>query len=263
MGTTLNDVVVATASKYAGIVESPKGSNRQKVVDRWARHWSMLGVPWCGLAVSGWYREAASTSKQKITDVGHPSTWFMVSNARKKGWVIPADKAVPGAAIVWPEDGGRHTEMLVEELSPGVWRCIGGNVDDGCRWTVRSLDGATIVCPPELRAYKPIERKQFWLEDTKATEKMLGPWRSRTARDKVYNNMPPTRQRKARKVRVGRKYAIVEGARRYYGPYSDEATRSKSAKEIENRIGRPLRFFSKKVTPALSSLVPESLGKTT
>jgi hypothetical protein len=55
----------------------------------------------------------------------------------------------------------------------------------------------------------------------------------------------------------------VEGAKKFYGPYVDEATRAKSAKEIENRIGRPLRRFSKKVTPALSSLVPESLGKTT
>ena len=260
---TLNDVVVATASADAGMVEVPKGANRGKKIDRWARHWKMLAQPWCGLAISGWYREASRTSGQKITDVGHPSTWYMVQNAKKNGWVIPHSKAVPGAAIVWPEQGGRHTELLVDEVSPGVWKCIGGNVDDGCRWTVRSLAGATLVCPPELRDYKPVERKQFWLEDTAASEKVLGPWRSIKSRDKVYDAMPAARQRKARKVRVGKKYAIVEGGRRFYGPYVDEDSRSKSAKEIENRIGRPLRFFSKKVTPALSSLVPESLGKTT
>lgn len=263
MSTTLNDVVVAVASADAGMIETPKGANRGKKIDRWARYWKMLGVPWCGLAISGWYREAANRSKQKITDVGHPSTWYMVQNAKKRGWVISHDKAVPGAAIVWPEQGGRHTEMLVEELRPGVWRCLGGNVDDGCRWTVRSLEGATLVCPPELKKYTPVERKQFWLEDPAATEKMLGPWRSQRARDKVYDNMPPARQRKARKVRVGRKYAIVEGPKKHYGPYVDEESRSKSAKEIQNRIGRPLRFYSKKVTPALSSIVPESLGKTT
>lgn len=263
MSTTLNDVVVATASKYAGLMESPKGSNRQKQIDKWARHWSMIGVPWCGLYVSAMYREASAAARKKITDVGHPSTWYMVSNARKRGWVVPSSKAVPGCAIVWPEDGGRHTELLVEEVSPGVWRCIGGNVDDGCRWTVRSLAGATLVCPPELRGYTPIVRKQFWLEDTRATEKMLGPWRSQRARDKVYDNLPLARRRKARKVRVGRKYAIVEGPKKFYGPYVDPESRSKSAKEIEKRIGRPLRFFSKKVTPALSSIVPESLGKTT
>jgi hypothetical protein len=260
---TLNDVVVATASKYAGIVETPLGSNRSAVIDRWAKHWGMIAQPWCGLAISAWYREAAASSKKKITDVGHPSTWLMVQNAKKNGWVLPHAKAVPGASIVWPEAGGRHTELLVEEVRPGVWRCLGGNVSDGCRWTVRSLDGATLVCPPELRNYTKVERRQFWLEDTKASERVLGPWRSKVGRDKVYDNLPPARRRTARKVRSARGYAIVEGAKKFYGPYVDEATRAKSAKEIENRIGRPLRRFSKKVTPALSSLVPESLGKTT
>lgn len=260
---TLNDVVVATASKYAGLIESPKGSNRQATIDKWERHWGMLGEPWCGMYVSAAYREAATASKQKITDVGHPSTWMMVQNAKKNGWVISPEKAVPGTAIVWPEAGGRHTELLVEKIGPGVWKCLGGNVDDGCRWTVRSLTGATLVCPPELKNYTPVVRKQFWLEDTGATEKMLGPWRRRVSRDKVFNNLPPARQRKARKVRVGRKYAIVMGPKKFYGPYVDAETRSKSAKAIQDRIGRPLRFFSKKVTPALSSLVPESLGKTT
>lgn len=263
---TKNDVVVAVATKYVGTIESPKGSNRGRNIDRWQQFWGMgagsaLGPqPWCGCFISGVLREASLVTKADggITDIGHPSTWAM---CQRQQYVIPWQKAVPGAVIVWC---GTHTELLVEEQSPGVWRCLGGNVDDAVRWTTRDIrSNCTILCSPELKDYTPVTVRQYWLEDTKANPVQWGPWRLKRSRDTVYDRLPADRQRKARKVRIGGKYAIIEGPRRFYGPYPSPLARDRSAEQIELRLGHPLRRFSKQTKPALSSLVPESLGKTT
>lgn len=263
---TKNDVVVAVASKYVGTVEQPRGSNRGPAIDRWQRYWNMgVGTsigpqPWCGMFISGTLREASLLTKQDggITDIGHPSTWAM---CQKKQYVIPWQKAVPGAVIVWC---GTHTELLVEEVSKGVWRCIGGNTDDGVRWTTRDIRrNCTILCSPELRDYRPIVRTEYWLEDVKANPIQRGPWLTKAGRDRKLNALSVSRRKTARKVRIGKRYAFIEGPRRDYGPYPDRAARERSAEKIEARLGRPLRRYSKKVKPATSSPVPESLGKTT
>lgn len=267
---TKNDVVIAVASKYAGVSEQPKGGNRGPSIDRWQQHWGMgagtaIGPqPWCGMFISGVLREASLLLKSQggVTDIGHPSTWAM---GQRKQYIIPWQKAVPGAVVVWPEGGGTHTEMLIEQTGMnGVWRCLGGNVNDAVRWTTRDIrSGCTILCSPELKDYKPVVRTDYWLEDTTANPVQRGPWLTQRGRDKVLATLPLDRQRKARKVRIGKKYAFIEGSRRFYGPYPDRAARDRSQEVIESRLGRRLRRFSKKVQPALSSLVPESLGKTT
>lgn len=254
---TANQRVVATAARYVGVREKPPGSNDDGGgwITKIERFWGMRYQPWCGMACSAWLREAG------VTDVSHPSTWEIVRRAREKGWTTKTP--VPGALVVWPEDGGRHVEMLVSQVSPGVWATIGGNVSDSCQRKVRALTGCTLVVSPELRHAQPSIERQFYLEDTAVQPKFYGPWRTKAARDRAISRLSPANRRLARKVRVKGKYGFTLG-RRVYGPWLDQAGRDSAEKVLERRLGRQLRKFSRVVSQTHSSTsAPEALGKTT
>lgn len=248
---TPNERVVATAARYIGVRENPMGSNRGPIIDRWSRYWNMLGVPWCGIACSAWLREAG------VTDVSHPSTWIIVKQAREKGWTT--NRPVPGALVVWPESGGRHVEMLVEEVSPGVWHCIGGNVSHQVKRTVRALTDCTLVVSPELRHAKPRARRAFYLEDVAVRPAYYGPWRTKAMRDRAIARLTPANRRLARRVRDGKGYGFTIG-RRVYGPWLDEDGRNAAQRVLEQRLGRTLRRFSRG-RPAAAPAVAEELGE--
>jgi hypothetical protein len=242
--------VIKIASKYVGVREVPDGSNQSPQINKWSSHWGMKAVPWCGTYCSGVLREA------KVTDVSHPSTYLLCQNAKKKGWV--SDKPVPGALVVWC---GTHVGILVEEMSPGVWRTLEGNTANQVAYRTRSLKGTTIVVPPEIRKNPGVStpKRQYWLEDPKATPTVIGPWRSKAYRDSVYDKMDPIRKRRARKIRYKGKYALSVGPKKVYGPWDDTSSRDNAKKLLEKSLGRNLRPFST-VPPKAAA---EDLGQTT
>lgn len=236
---TLNERVVATAARYIGVRENPDGANDDGggFITKAERYWGMRYEPWCGMFASAVLRES------DVTDVSHPSTWTIVQKAREKGWVT--NKPVPGALIVWPEDGGRHVEMLVSPAgAPNTWNCIGGNVQNQCRRTVRELTGCTLVVSPELRNPEPIVLRNYYLEDPAVVPKLYGPWILRENRERAISRLTPANQAIARRVRVGDKYAFTLG-RRVYGPWLDKAGRDSAQIVLEQRLGRALRPFSR------------------
>ncbi len=253
---TANQRVVATAARYVGVRESPMGSNRGPVIDKWARYWGpqYVGQPWCGMACSAWLREAG------VTDVSHPSTWAIVQRARDKGWTTKVP--VPGALVVWPVNGGRHVEMLVSQASPGVWNTIGGNVSDSVQRKVRALTDCTLVVSPELRHAQPSVERRYYLEDTEVTPKLYGPWRTKDMRERAIRGLSPANRRLARRVRVKGKYGFTLG-RKVYGPWLDRAGRDAAQVILERRLEHPLRRFSRVVIGGTYSTAgAQALGKT-
>lgn len=248
---TPNERVVATAARYIGVRENPLGSNRGPIIDKWERHWGMQGQPWCGLACSAWLREAG------VTDVSHPATWIICSRGREKGWVTT--RPVPGALIVWC---GTHVEMLVSQVSPGVWNTIGGNVSDSVQRKVRSLEGCTIVVSPELRHAQPALQREYFLEDPWVTPRYYGPWRTRTMRERAIARLTPANRKAARRVRDGKGYGFELG-RRVYGPWLDKDGRNAAELVLERRLGRTLRPFSRVRRAPGSTVQAEALGRTT
>ncbi len=253
---TPNQRVVASAARHVGAREKPPGSNDDGGgwITRIQRYWRMRFQPWCGMACSDWLREAG------VTDVSHPSTWEIVRKAREKGWTTTTP--VPGALVVWPVNGGRHVEMLVSEVSPGVWNTIGGNVSDSVQRKVRALTDCTLVVSPELRHAKPSQERVYFLEDPGVTARLYGPWRTRRARERAISRLSPDKRAIARRVRVKGKYAFELG-RKVYGPWLDEQGRDEAKAVLERRLGRKLRPFSRVRQSAGTAGAPEALGKTT
>lgn len=254
---TLNDQVVAAAIRDVGrVIERPLGSNDDGggPITRMEAYWRMRYQPWCGMACSRWLRAVKG-----VTDVSHPSTWTIVQEAKRKGWVTT--KPVPGALIVWPPEGGRHVEMVVEVLGDGLVATVGGNVSDRVQRKVRALAGATLVVSPELRGGKS-RPQTYWLEDAAAQPRLVGPWRTERQRQKALKGLKPAVRAGARLVTTpnGRK-AILIGPRRLYGPWADADARNEARAVLERRLGRRLRPFAKPA-PARKAKA-EGLGRTT
>lgn len=243
--------VVNIASKYVGVKETPMGSNQSTQINKWSAHWGMKAVPWCGTFVSGVLREA------RVTDVSHPSTYMICKRAAERGWNTAP---MVGSLIVWC---GTHVGILVEELSPGIWRTIEGNTSNMVAYRTRSIKGATIVTSPEV-AKKPTVSsggRAFYLEDTAARETVYGPWRNKRSRDVMYERLKSRNPGKlVRKVRIKGKYAVAVGDRRVFGPWEAQDMRDKAKKLLEGNIGRRLRPFSRK--KKVSTAKAEDLGQT-
>jgi hypothetical protein len=237
------DRVIVVASKYLGMRESG-GANRGPIIDKWASHWSLRGVAWCGIGLSAWYREAG------VDDGGviHPSVAEMCRRAREKGYVWDGRSAIPTGAI-WAACGV-HTCLLNTPLGDGVWSTIEGNSGDMVRTGQRRVGDALILIPPALREAAAPPTRTYWLEDPKAQPRLYGPWREREARDRKLATIPPARRRRARLVnhREQRQWAWVEGPRRLYGPWSSKDARDVAREALTDRLGHQLRAFSREVS---------------
>lgn len=241
--------VAKVASKYIGVREVPDGSNKSPQINKWSSYWSMSGVPWCGTFASGVLREAG------VTDVSHPSTYMICKRAAEKGWKT---KPMVGSLIVWC---GKHVGILVEELSPGVWRTIEGNTSNQVAYRTRSIKGATIVTSPEVAKQPTLGSggRRYYLQDVAAKEKVYGGWRSKRYRDRMLKRLKAKYPNKlVRKIRYRGKYAVAVGDRRVYGPWNDLANRDKAQKVLEKRLGRRLRKYSR----AAKKATAEALGQT-
>jgi hypothetical protein len=247
---------VAAALRDVGrVIEKPLGSNDDGggPITNMEAHWRMRYEPWCGMACSRWLRAVDG-----VNDVSHPSTWAIVQNAKRKGWVTT--KPVPGALIVWPPEGGTHVEMVVEVLDRNTVATVGGNVAHRVQRKVRSLKGASLVVSPELRNGSAVSRA-YYLEDTAVKPKLYGPWRTKAQREKVIAGLSPVARQAARRVRIKGRYAFTLG-RRVYGPWLDKDGRDNARKVLERRLGRTLRPYSV-VRKTTTTAAAEGLGETT
>jgi hypothetical protein len=231
---TAAERVIAAAARHVGVTESPPGSNRGPWIDRWQRRWGLLGQPWCGMFVSAVYAEAGVDDD----DLAHPSTAEICRRARAQGAITGP---MPGAMVVWC---GRHVEILVSEVRPGVWRTIGGNTGNQVAWRVRDISDALIVSPVAISSNQVERRRRFWLEDPGARPKVYGPWRLKAWREAAIRSLPRAQQARVRRVRIGRGYGFVLGPRRRYGPWSTREARDASRAILERRLGRRLRPYS-------------------
>jgi hypothetical protein len=237
------------------VIERPLGSNDDGggPITSMQAYWRMRYEPWCGMAASRWLR-----STPGVTDVSHPSTWTIVQQAKQRGWITT--RPVPGCLIVWPPEGGRHVEMVVEVIDANKVATVGGNVSDRTMRKVRSLQGASLVVSPELRNGDAAPRA-FYLEDTAVKPKLYGPWRTFAQREKVIAGLSPAARASARRVRVKGRYAFTLG-RRVYGPWLDKAGRDEARKVLERSLGRTLRPYSV-VRKTTANAKAEALGRVT
>ena len=257
---TPGEKVVAAAQKYLGVHERPYGSNTgSPQPNGWqAKPWGLSAVPWCGCYASAMYREA------KVDDegIGHPATQTMYDTAVAKRAVI--SHPVVGCYFVYP---GIHTGIVTQVLSGNRVGTIEGNTADSVGTHVRAFGPGTglyFLAPKALRGaaqVPPPPAMEFWIENTSAQPILRGPWRLKAVRDFNLKKLPPARRKAARPVRIGKKFAFLEGPRRMFGPWPTSAARDNALKSLKkNRPGGAFRTFSKRhvdTTPA------DSLGKTT
>jgi hypothetical protein len=256
---TPGEKVVAVARKYLGVRENPMGSNLGKPQpEGWqAKPWGMKGVPWCGCAVAGWYAEAGVDDE----GIAHPSTWTMYQTAQKKKAII--NSPVVGCMFVYP---GIHTGIVTQVLPGNRVATLEGNTADSVGTHIRAYGPGTnlyFLAPKVLRRsgdsepVKPL--LEYWVEDVKAQPRLRGPWLTKAGRDKALAKLPYARRRLARPIRVGRKYAFLEGPRRLFGPWSSTEARDNALKSLKkNRTEGAFRTFSKRAPVAQA----DSLGKT-
>lgn len=255
---TPGERVAREAEKYVGVRESPVGSNRgNPYPDRWQRPWGMgYGWPWCGAFAAAMYK-AASVDDQGI---GNPGTAAMADKARKVGAVV--SRPIPGCYIIWP---GTHTGIVVRDLGGNVALTVEGNSSDGVYYRRRAYGpgtGVMFAAPLEVRIGnrpKPAARN-YYLEDEAAKPVLRGPWRTRTARERVIAKRPADK-RNVRRVKVGKGFAFYDGPRRVYGPWDDKDARDAARVMLEARLGRRLRPYSR-LAPSAAAVAADSLGKT-
>jgi hypothetical protein len=241
---TPGERVAATALRYVGVRESPDGSNRGPLIDKWAAHWGLQGVPWCGCYVDAMFREAGVGD----ADLAHPSTSEMRRRANAAGAIIPSSARAPAGAF-WLNDPN-HVGLVVSDRGDGTVNTVEGNTSNGVFQRIRRKSDARIVVPPGI-AVEPDPPKvtEYLLEDPKAEPKLYGPWRSKKNRDAALASLPARRRSSARLVR-GKDggYGFILGPRRLYGPWPTKEARDDAQRILEKRIGRRLRPFSRKVS---------------
>lgn len=241
---TPGEKVVATALRYIGVAESPAGSNRGPLIDKWQARWGLRGVAWCGIFCDAMYAEAG------VDDHGlcHPSTAEMRRRAEAAGSILPTAARAP-AGSMWLNDPN-HVALVIRDNGDGTVTCVDGNSMSQVRQTRRRKADARIVVPIGI-ALEPDPPKvvEYLLEDPKAAPKLYGPWASKASRDSALASLPARKRANARPIRTTAKppkYAFLLGPRRLYGPWPTAAARDDAQKVIEARLGRRLRPFSRK-----------------
>jgi hypothetical protein len=240
-------LVAMTALRHLGDTEDPFGSNTDRGgwIDSCQADWHLHGVPWCGCAVDRWFREAG------VDDGGvcHPATGIMCANARNRGWVWrkTGGSTVPAGAI-WISCG-QHVEVVVGDRGDGLLDCIGGNVNQACRSTVRRLADATmIIVPPAILEGTDEDVRVYGFDDLTLRPKRFGPWRTKTQRENVIKKLTPERRKQVHRVRIAGKspFAFViyprATTRWRFGPWDSKDARDGLMREYRaSHSGRKLR----------------------
>ncbi len=118
------DVIVGTAEKEIGVVETPKNSNKTK----YGKWFGLDGVAWCGTFVS-WVYAMSGKQLPKIGFLkGFAGCQTAVAYFKKKGCITT--KPVPGDIVFfdWNSDGRYdHTGIFVKEIDKKTFESIEGN----------------------------------------------------------------------------------------------------------------------------------------
>jgi len=250
--TALKAVEVAT--REVGVAEDPPGSNRGPRVQTYqaATTLSGTGWPWCAAFVQWVWTQAGVE-----TDCCSASTEAMWLMGRAKGWL--SDTPLPGCAILWR---GVHTGIVVA-VGDGVVETVEGNSGDQVARRTRAIgQGETYLIPPSIRSTAGQVGRVYWLEDTGARPRLVGPWRTRAWAEARLRRIRPGLQPRLQATTKGR-WGILTGPRRRYGPWATPQQRDRAAAVLEKRLGHPLRPYS---TPTLAGPVggaAEAIGKTT
>lgn len=258
---------VALAELGRNVVETPPGSNTSPRIRQYQAATTLGGTgwPWCS-AFLIWCWKQSETPLGPIPATA--STWVLADAARKSGNVLNRPRI--GAAWCIP---GVHVEMIVEVISvssaPGgvgsVVRTVGGNVDQGVRSRVRRVgdSGSIVLAPPAIRTEKePPAPRRYYIERVDApSRRIVGPWRTKAARERALSRLPERERKRARRIRVRGKYAAEIGQPRILGPWADPDSRARAARALTAR-GERVRSFSRPAVRTGSAAV-DDLGQTT
>ena len=250
---------IEIASGEVGVTEDPPGSNRGPRVGVYQAVTSLArdpayrtGWPWCAAFVQWVWTQAGVE-----TDCCSASTEAMWLMGRAKGWL--SDTPLPGCAILWR---GVHTGIVVA-VGDVVVETVEGNSGDQVARRTRAIgQGETYLIPPSIRSTAGQVGRVYWLEDTGARPRLVGPWRTRAWAEARLRRIRPGLQPRLQATTKGR-WGILTGPRRRYGPWATPQQRDRAAAVLEKRLGHPLRPYS---TPTLAGPVggaAEAIGKTT
>lgn len=251
----LGEKVAKVALGEVGVTEIPMGSNTGPKVRSYqmATDLGGTGWPWCGAFVA-WCYKMAHCPDDNLTS---PSTAVTYQRAKSQGAILAKPRV--GAMILWP---GVHIGLIVEDLGGGLVRTVEGNSSDSVRIRTRRVgdNGSIVVAPQVIRKSRPAPApRMYYIERLDAKPRLVGPWRTKAARDHAYNRLKPNAKKMTRKVRIGRnKYAMSIGSRRIIGPWVSKKSRDNIVKRLRAK-GERVRPFSR--ARKRSAAVADELGK--
>jgi hypothetical protein len=247
--------VATTALSHLGTQESPLGSNTDGGgwIDKIEAQWGLHAEPWCAMAVSAWYREAAVDDDGVI----NPGTATMCARADAKGLWHTQGPVPPGAILILC---GIHTEVAIAQRADGLIDCVGGNVSDGVYKTVRQLGGGwRCIVPPAILQGQPEPITVYGFDDPHFAPERFGPWHDRAARESVIAGLPVAERNHVRRVRIpgANQFAfyVLNPNKWRFGPWQDKADRDAQMADMAAKTGRQMRPWSQQVqsVPAPSS----------
>jgi len=228
--------VVLTALRHNGDTEDPWASNTDRGgwIDQIQRAWGLHGVPWCGCAWDAWYREAGVTDN----GIGSPSTGAMCQHAQNGGWLWKGGPVPAGAA--WLRCG-IHVELVVGDRGNGVLDCIGGNVNQAVRQTVRRISDATIIAvPPAILEGDPEPVHVYGFDDLNLRPKRYGGWATKEQRKAVIQSLSPAKRKQVHTINIGgpSPFAFViyptDNTRWHFGPWESKDRRDALMREYQH-----------------------------
>lgn len=245
--------VAAVALSHVGLQENPFGSNTDGggLIDQMENFWGLHAEPWCAMYVSFCYRTAGVDDDGVI----NPGTATMCERASAKGlWL--ATKPVPAGAIMIL--CGIHTEIAIHDRGNGLIDCVGGNVNQGVRQTVRTLgNGWRCIVPPAILTGQAEDVRVFGFDDPAHMPKRFGPWHDRAARESEIASLPPDERRFARRVRIPGQnqfaFDLLDPGQWRFGPWQDKASRDQQMAAYQKKVGRSMRPWSQPVPPPQGS----------
>lgn len=124
---------IATALKYLGVAEDPRGSNSGPHIDDWLKLVGLKpGQPWCAAAACGWLYEANANA---WPDGFHPSGGSLELLRRNPALVLGrGEEVLPGDIVVWAHGHGTgHAAVVTSTVAvAGVqtsFKHISGNTN--------------------------------------------------------------------------------------------------------------------------------------
>lgn len=245
--------VVLTALRSVGIVENPWGSNEGpgfvdacQALYHMGKGTAVGPVPWCDCGAGKIFKDAGVDDH----DLCAPGTWQTCARATELGVWLPANRlAGPGMLVV---KCSVHIEIVVRERPGGLLDCIGCNVNQGIRETVRQRGGEwRVIAVPGLAHGKPEPVVGYGFDDPKFAPVRKGPYKTRAKREAAINKLLPDQRRLCRRIRRADgqfAFEILSGDPWRFGPW-DRKARERVMAARELHFGRPMRPWRRTIPP--------------